>query len=226
MSKSNNTKCKKLKYSHPTFNIILNEEQQIAKEHLLKNDISIILGRSGSGKTLLACYVALELYKMGIVKKIVVTRPTISKEEIGHIPGNIWDKMLPWLTPIFANMYQILDKTTIDLMIEENNLEIVPITHMRGRTFTNSAIIFDEFQNAENGITQMILERIGINSKIFLCGDYNQIDLKNKKLSGVYMIEGMENIEGVYKIELKSNHRHPILKRIMDFFEKKNAQYK
>lgn len=178
--------------------------------------------------TLLACYIALELYKSAQIKKIIITRPTVSREDIGHLPGTAEEKLAPWMAPIFANMYQILDKQTVNIMLEEGSLEIVPVTHMRGRTFTDAAIIFDEFQNAENGITQMILERIGIDSKMFLCGDYNQIDLKNglKKLSGVYMVEGMEKIEGVCRIELNSNHRHPILQRIMDFFEKKNAQYK
>ncbi len=228
MSKTKRTKGKKIRYAHPTFNITLNEEQQLAKQEILQNDIAIILGNAGSGKTLLACYVALELYKSGKVTKIVITRPTISKEDIGHLPGTAEEKLAPWMAPVFANMHQLLDKSVIDNMIIEGTLEVVPVTHMRGRTFTNAAIIFDEFQNAENGITEMILGRIGVDSKMFLCGDYHQIDLKPqiKKLSGVYMVEGMENVDGVCKIELKTNHRHPILDKIMKFFEEKNSQYK
>ena len=123
------------------FLLSLNPEQKKAKSIILENDVSIILGNAGSGKTLLACQIALDLTLGKHVEKIIITRPTISKEDLGYLPGGIDDKMDPWVAPVYGNMYQLLRRERIDAMIADRQIEIVPVSYMRGRTFTNSVII-------------------------------------------------------------------------------------
>jgi len=218
MSKKSNPK--KIKYENPNFQIELNQEQREAREKILQNDISILIGKSGSGKTLLACSVSLEQYLNKKIEKIVITRPTVTKEELGFLPGTIDEKMDPWISPIYANMYQLLPKDVIQRMVIDNVLEISPISYMRGRTFLNSIIIVDEIQNLINGQLEMVVQRLGKDSKMILCGDIAQIDLKNEKTSSIHYINGMDDIKGICIIELKSNHRHPILDEVLDFFKK------
>lgn len=217
----NKINAKKIKHEHKSLLLELNNEQQIAKKEILRNAISIVLGKAGSGKTLLACYVALELYLDKKVDKIIITRPTISKEEIGFLPGSLEEKMDPWIQPIYANLYQLLPRDTIEKMISDKIIEIVPITYMRGRTFLKSAIIADELQNLENGMFEMVAQRLGIGSVMVFTGDNNQIDLKNKTNSSFYWLDEIEQIEGIYKVILYTNHRHPIVDEILTFFEKK-----
>ena len=138
------------------FKISLTEEQKKAKAQILENDVSVLLGEAGSGKTLLACQIALQSLLDKWATKIIITRPTISKEDIGHLPGNIKDKMDPWVAPIYGNMYQLLRRERIDAMVAMEQIEIVPVSYMRGRTFTNSTVIVDECQNLDNSQTLMI----------------------------------------------------------------------
>ena len=123
------------------FLLSLNEEQKQAKSEILQNDISVIIGKAGSGKTLLACQIALQMLLEKNIGKIIITRPTVSKEDLGYLPGKLEDKMDPWVAPIYGNMYQLLRKERVEKMIEDGAIEIVPVSYMRGRTFTNSCII-------------------------------------------------------------------------------------
>ena len=127
------------------FKLSLTQEQKLAKAEILQNDVSVIVGQAGSGKTLLACQIALQALLEKQVNRIVITRPTISKEDIGHLPGNIKEKMDPWVAPIYGNMYQLLRKERIDEMVAREQIEIVPVSYMRGRTFTNSVVLVDEW---------------------------------------------------------------------------------
>ena len=129
------------------FLLSLNDEQKSAKAEILNNTISIILGKAGSGKTLLACQIALQEVLQKRRKKIIITRPTISKEDLGHLPGNMEEKMSPWVAPIYGNMYQLLRRERVDKMIKDGQIEIVPVSYMRGRTFLDAAVIVDECQN-------------------------------------------------------------------------------
>lgn len=196
------------------FLLTLNEEQKLAKARILQSDIAVILGKAGSGKTLLACQIALQMLLEKQVNKIVITRPTISKEEIGFLPGNLDDKMGPWVAPVYSNMYQLLRKERIDQLIHNDQIEVVPVSYMRGRTFLNSAIIVDECQNLEHDQTLMILQRIGLHSKMFFCGDTDQIDLKRKHDTGLDFLSSI-SIQRLELIKLLTNHRHPILDDIM-----------
>jgi phosphate starvation-inducible PhoH-like protein len=202
------------------FQITLNEEQKRIKADALQDDISVFVGKAGSGKTLLATQIALECLFYREVEKIIITRPTVSNEDLGFLPGNIKEKMDPWVSPIQANMFQLYSKQKIEKLMHEDVIEIAPISFLRGRTFVNACVIVDESQNVTKAQMEMILSRLGINSKMMLTGDISQIDLKQKKDSGLPYLFNMNNkIEGLGVYELKTNHRHPIVDSILKYFE-------
>jgi len=126
------------------FNVQLNEEQKLAKQLILESPITAIKGMAGSGKTLVATQVALDLLFTKQVEKIIITRPTVSKEDIGFLPGDLQAKMDPWLAPIYHNLHMLYSKEKIDKELENGNIEIVPFAFMRGRTFVKSFVIVDE----------------------------------------------------------------------------------
>ena len=202
------------------FKLSLNEEQKEAKQIILDNPITLIKGMAGSGKTLLACQIALDLVFKREMEKIIITRPTVSKEEIGFLPGDLKEKMDPWLAPIYSNLYLLYDKEKIDKMVLENQIEIVPFAFMRGRTFPNSVVIVDECQNITHQQTEMMLGRLGKGGKMIFCGDLSQVDLKSKKDSGISFFTRLEeNIKGVRIIILKKNHRHEIVEQVLKTYE-------
>ena len=166
------------------FKIQLNKEQKEAKSKILRNTLTILSGAAGSGKTLLACQIALEGLFQKEYEKVIITRPTVSKEEIGFLPGDLREKMDPWVQPIYQNMFLLYDKVKVEKYIEEGKIEIVPVSFMRGRTFVESCIIVDEAQNVTHEQMEMIITRIGQRSKMIICGDDHQVDLKNRADSG------------------------------------------
>jgi len=207
------------------FQITLNEEQKRIKAEALQDDISVFVGKAGSGKTLLATQIALECLFYREVEKIIITRPTVSNEDLGFLPGNIKEKMDPWVSPIQANMFQLYSKQKIEKLMHEDVIEIAPISFLRGRTFVNACVIVDESQNVTKAQMEMILSRLGINSKMMLTGDISQIDLKQKKDSGLPYLFNMNNkIEGLGVYELKTNHRHPIVDDILKYFEETKTE--
>ena len=125
------------------FKLNLNEEQKDAKSKILNNTITLLAGAAGSGKTLLACQIALDKLFMKEVDKVIITRPTVSKEEIGFLPGDLREKMDPWVQPIYQNMYLLYDKDKVEKHIQAGDIEIVPLSFMRGRTFVNNFVIVD-----------------------------------------------------------------------------------
>ena len=181
------------------FLLSLNDEQKEAKRIILDNTVSVILGKAGSGKTLLACQIALQEVLQKKRKKIIITRPTISKEDLGHLPGNMEEKMSPWVAPIYGNMYQLLRRERVDKMIKDGQIEIVPVSYMRGRTFLDSAVIVDECQNLDHEQTLMILQRIGLNSRMMFCGDSQQIDLKKGADSGLKFLSSVVTCSTILK---------------------------
>ena len=207
------------------FQLSLNEEQKNIKASALNDTISVFMGKAGSGKTLLATQIALEYLFYREVDRIVITRPTVSNEDLGILPGNIKEKMDPWLSPIQANMTMLSGKEKIDKLVQEDKIEIAPISFLRGRTFVNSCVIVDESQNVTKSQMEMILSRLGVNSKMILTGDANQIDLKQKKDSGLpYLFNMKGKIEGLGVYELKTNHRHPIVDDILQYFEDNKSE--
>ena len=203
------------------FNIQLNEEQKNTKSEILANTVTLIKGQAGSGKTLLACQIALDLFFTRQIEKIIITRPVVAAaDDIGYLPGSMKEKMDPWLAPIYANLYMLYDKAHIDKMVDNQEIEILPFTFVRGRTFVNSCVIVDEAQNVNNVQTEMIIGRLGVNSKMIFCGDTAQIDLKNKKESGLDFFKILESrVTGVKVITLLKNHRHPIVPEILNVYK-------
>jgi len=202
------------------FKVELNQEQKEAKSKILENTVTLLAGSAGSGKTLLACQIALEKLFMKEVEKIIITRPTVSKEEIGFLPGDLREKMDPWVQPIYQNMYALYDRIKIEKHIQEGDIEIVPVSFMRGRTFLDSIVIVDEAQNVTHEQMEMIVTRLGLRSKMIICGDDNQVDLKNKRDSGFrFLYTASKKIKNLAAISLKTNHRNPIVEDLISYYE-------
>jgi phosphate starvation-inducible PhoH-like protein len=202
------------------FKLQLNDEQKEAKKEILENTITLLAGSAGSGKTLLACNVALDGLMRRQYEKIIITRPTVSKEEIGFLPGDLREKMDPWVQPIYQNFYALYDKIKIDKLIADGKIEIVPVSFMRGRTFLDSIIIVDEAQNVTHEQMEMITSRIGLRSKMMICGDSNQTDLKRKADSGFkFLYTASRKIKNLSAITLFTNHRDPIVEDLLDYYD-------
>ena len=202
------------------FKIPLNEEQKNAKDEILKNTLTILAGRAGSGKTMLACQIALDGLLRRHFEKIIITRPTVSKEEIGFLPGDLREKMDPWIQPIYQNMYALYDKEKVEKLIEDGKIEIVPLAFMRGRTFLDSCIIVDEAQNVTHEQMEMIATRIGLRSKMIVCGDDHQVDLKSRRDSGFrFLYTAARKVKNMCAITLKQNHRDPIVDDLLEIYE-------
>lgn len=209
------------------FKITLNDEQKKAKELILQNTISVLHGKAGSGKTLLACQIALDGLTKKEYKKIVITRPTVSKEDIGYLPGDLREKMQPWISPIVTNFYLLYDKFKIDQWIGDGTIEIAPVSFMRGLTFLDACIIVDEAQNITDEQMEMIVTRIGLNSRMIICGDVSQIDLRHKGDSGFkFICDCVDKIPGMLGYELKTNHRHDIVDHLVAAYAKKYQEEK
>lgn len=188
-------------------------------------DLVICNGPAGSGKTTLACNFALDKLVNKDIKKIVITRPTISiEEDLGYLPGNIDDKMLPFTTPIYDIFKESIQKTKLDYYIKEGIIEVCPLGFMQGRTFKNSVIIADEMQNSSPQQMFMLLTRIGENSKMIINGDLHQnknndnglYDLVDKiELNELYL-----NNIGYIQLEKEDIHRHPIIETILQIYDK------
>ena len=202
------------------FHLQLNEEQKAAKEVILSSTITLLAGKAGSGKTLLACQAALDGLFSRQYDKIVITRPTVSKEDIGFLPGDLHQKMDPWVQPIYQNMYALYGKDRIQPYIERGDIEIVPLSFMRGRTFCNHAVLVDEAQNVTMEQMEMIVTRLGIGSKMIICGDDGQVDLKNRGDSGFkFLYSAARKIKGLSAVTLLKNHRDPIVDDLIDLYE-------
>lgn len=202
------------------FQLQLNDEQKEAKALILDNPVTILKGMAGSGKTLVATQVALDLLFRKEVEKVIITRPTVSKEDIGFLPGDIREKMDPWLAPIYHNLYALYNKEKIDKEIELGNIEIVPFAFMRGRTFVKSFVIVDEAQNVTHGQMEAVLGRLGKGSRVVVCGDLAQIDLKKRSDTGFSFLSRIEEAVPGFKIfTLERNHRHEIVTPILEVYQ-------
>jgi len=199
-----------------TYNIQLSDEQKIAKGHILNHPVSFILGQAGSGKTLLAVQIALDKLFKREVEKIVITRPTVGTEDNGFLPGSLEEKMEPWLVPIRDNMRQVYNHPEYLKKCEDKGLiELVSLSHFRGRTFTNSVCIIDEVQNLTKQQLTMVLGRLGKNSLMILCGDNRQIDLKYTDTSAIHDIPKLRDSAYVYIATLTQNYRHEAIDEIL-----------
>jgi phosphate starvation-inducible protein PhoH and related proteins len=203
------------------YKIQLNEEQKVAKTIILDNAVTVVTGAAGSGKTLLATAVGLDLLFRKEIDKIIITRPAVlAGEDLGFLPGDVAEKMDPWLQPIYQNFYSLYDKGKIDKELKEGNIQILPLGYIRGLTFTNTFLIADEVQNLTHDQTEALLGRLGHGSRMVLCGDIAQIDLKNKKTSGLSFLRRVEEqVDGFNFVTLQKNHRHSIVQDILDVYK-------
>ena len=198
------------------FSITLSEEQKFAKAKILETPFNFILGKAGSGKTLLAVQVALDMFFKRKINKIIITRPTVSNEDNGFLPGSLTEKMEPWLVPLRSNMRKVYNKPEIlEKMEREENIELVSLAHFRGRTFDHAVCIVDEFQNLTKQQLQMVLSRLGKESIMILTGDRYQIDLKFANDSAVHEVPKLTKSKYVNEIILLDNHRHEALDEIL-----------
>lgn len=202
------------------FQVQLNDEQKTAKALILDSPVTVLKGMAGSGKTLVATQVALDLLFTKQVEKIIITRPTVSKEDIGFLPGDIREKMDPWLAPIYHNLYMLYNKEKVDKEVEKGTIEIVPFAFMRGRTFVDSFVIVDEAQNVTHNQMETVIGRLGKGSKMVICGDMAQIDLKDKRETGFSFLSRIEEkVEGFKTHSLQYNHRHQIVAPILEVYK-------
>ena len=199
------------------FSLNLSSEQKKSKTQILKHPYNFIVGRAGSGKTLLAVQVALDQFFKRQFNRIIITRPTISTEDNGFLPGSEREKMEPWLVPIRSNMRKIYNKPEIlERMEKAEQIELVSLAHFRGRTFDNSVVIVDEFQNLTRSQLAMAIGRLGKDSKMIFCGDSYQIDLKDKNYSAYHDMAKLINSNYVYKTVLTDSHRHDAIEDLLE----------
>ena len=191
---------------------------------LKTNQIVMSLGPAGTGKTYLAVAVALVMLLEKKVERIILSRPAVEAgERLGFLPGDMKEKIDPYLRPLYDSLYDLLDYDKIQRKIESGEIEIAPLAFMRGRTLKNSFAILDEAQNATPTQIKMFLTRIGENSKLVVNGDPSQIDLPNKKQSG--LIKSQDILKGIKEIAvINFDHqdviRHPLVTKIVEAYQK------
>ena len=192
---------------------------------VLKNDIVFAIGPAGTGKTFQAVACAVSALKNNEVDKIVITRPVVEAgENLGFLPGDLKDKVDPYLTPLYDALNQMLSKEKLKNYMNNNQIEIAPLAYMRGRTLHNSFIILDEAQNSTQMQMKMFLTRIGVTSKAIITGDITQIDLPNNQNSGLLDANAiLKKIKGICFVELSDSDvvRHRLVKDIINAYTKK-----
>jgi len=202
------------------FQVTLNEEQKVAKSVILDSKITVLKGGAGSGKSMVAAQTALDLLFTDRVEKVILTRPAVTAgEELGFMPGDKDAKLAPYTAAIYDNMYRLYNKEKIDKEILEGRIEVIPVAFMRGRNLTKCCVVVDEGQNISHRQMELILGRLCEGSKMIICGDTAQIDLKDKKVSGFgFICNNLTNVNGFSVVTLKTNHRDPIVEEILKVY--------
>ncbi len=193
------------------------------------NDVTFGVGPAGTGKTYLAVAMAIRAFKNNEVSRIVVTRPAVEAgESLGFLPGDLQDKVDPYLRPLYDALYDILGAETYMKYKERGLIEVAPLAYMRGRTLDNSFIILDEAQNTTKEQMKMFLTRFGFGTKVVVNGDITQVDLPGGKRSGLKdAVEVLKDVEGISIVELTHRDvvRHKLVKRIIECYEKEKRKW-
>ena len=199
------------------------KNQKKLVEEYYKNDLIFALGPAGTGKTYTAIALAVRALKNREVKKLILTRPAVEAgERLGFLPGDLKDKLDPYLQPLYDALMDMVPPQKLKLLMEEGTIQIAPLAYMRGRTLESAFVILDEAQNTSLGQLKMFLTRMGNNAKFIVTGDATQIDLPNKGDSGlakgVAMLKGTKGIS-VVNFSKEDIVRHPLVSKIVKIFE-------
>ncbi len=199
------------------------KNQQAYVRAVLTNDINFGIGPAGTGKTYLAVACAIQALLNDEIERILLVRPAVEAgEKLGFLPGDLSQKVDPYLRPLYDALYEMLGFETVDKLIERTVIEVAPLAYMRGRTLNNAFIILDESQNTTREQMKMFLTRIGFGSTAVINGDPSQIDLPRGQLSGLkHAREVLENVDGISFTHFTSKDvvRHPLVQRIVDAYD-------
>ena len=202
-------------------------QQEIVHSSRL-NDIVFAIGPAGTGKTFTSVALAVKALQEGRVKKIILARPAVEAgENLGFLPGDLKEKIDPYLRPLYDALEEMIDHDRLELQLSKNVVEIAPLAYMRGRTLNNAFVILDEAQNATNVQMKMFLTRLGFNSQAIITGDITQTDLPKKQESGLISIQKiLKDIDGISFIYLdqKDVVRHKLIRQIIHAYEKYEEQ--
>ena len=197
-------------------------------EALARDDIIFALGPAGTGKTYLAVAQAVAMLITGAVQRLILSRPAVEAgERLGFLPGDMKEKVDPYLRPIYDALYDCLPAEQVERRMASGEIEIAPIAFMRGRTLADAFIILDEAQNTTAAQMKMFLTRFGMNSRMVVCGDPHQVDIPGgERMSGLNdAVQRLEGVDGIQAIRFNSSDvvRHPLVGRIVDAYEGPNA---
>ncbi len=211
----------------PIYAKTLNQKHYI--KAINNNDLVFGIGPAGTGKTYVAVINAVAKLKQGEIKKIILTRPAVEAgESLGFLPGDLKEKVDPYLRPLYDALYEILGTKQTEDMIEKGTIEIAPLAYMRGRTLENAYVILDEAQNTTTNQMKLFLTRLGFNSKMVVTGDITQIDLPNKSNSGLIQASNLlKNIKdiSIIKFERVDVIRHPLVQKVLAKYEDYENKY-
>ena len=200
------------------------ENQQQLIEAYEKNDMIFAVGPAGTGKTYLSIALAVKALKEKAIKKIILSRPAVEAgEKLGFLPGDMKDKIDPYLQPLYDALEDMIPAVKLQDMMEKHIIQIAPLAFMRGRTLSDAVVILDEAQNTTSQQIRMFLTRMGMNTKMIITGDLTQIDLPREQRSGLKealkILDGVEGI-GVVKLGQKDIVRHKLVTRIVNAYDK------
>ncbi|HIX70926.1 MAG TPA: PhoH family protein, partial [Candidatus Enterococcus stercoravium] len=201
---------------------VKNAGQKTYVESVKKHDVVFGIGPAGTGKTFLAVVMAIAALKKGEVQKIILTRPAVEAgENLGFLPGDLKEKVDPYLRPVYDALYQIFGTDHTNRLMERGVIEIAPLAYMRGRTLEDAFVILDEAQNTTIAQMKMFLTRLGFNSKMIVNGDTSQIDLPKGVVSGLVHAERtLQNIKQIEFVTFEASDvvRHPVVAEIIEAY--------
>jgi phosphate starvation-inducible PhoH-like protein len=217
MHQANRQRKNEIKY-----NVTLNEEQKEAKRAIIDNQIVIITGRAGSGKSLVGAVTALDFLNTKQCDKVLVARSAVEVgKSLGFLPGDLKEKFNPYMEALIENLYKCMDRLKIDDFVKQGKIQALPVQFIRGKTI-DDILIVEEAQNLTPKEMEAILTRLGTTGKIIVNGDASQRDISlDKETGGItgldFAIELSKNIEGIVHIKLKENHRSGLVGKILDY---------
>lgn len=201
-----------------------NRKQAALIDSIYANDITFGLGPAGTGKTYIAVALALKMLLSHTVRKLILTRPVVEAgESLGFLPGDLVQKINPYLRPLFDIMETLLPADVLRGMEESNTIEVAPLAYMRGRTLHNAVVILDEAQNTTKEQMKMFLTRMGEGSKLIITGDPSQSDIRGRSESGlVHAVSLIRTIDGIGTVEFSADEvvRHSLVQKIINAYEK------